>query len=129
MKMALLPLAKAKRGLDSNSVEPSMETLAIAVLAAVLPGGPPLITDVVAPRFPLVQVRKDAEADFQAFRTFAWQNPRSPSGMLSLPESSVVWHVERELGRRGLTQAADGAADLLVAVRVSPPGFRPPQLR
>lgn len=82
--------------------------LALALLAA---GSPSAFAQGF--RMPRVDVEHDAEADFATFKTYRWKDPASPAAD---PKAhvSIVWYVDRELRKKGLTKVAEGPADLFV---------------
>jgi hypothetical protein len=82
-------------------------TLAAFVLFAV--GG--LSAQVL--QFPKVELEYDETADFSSFRTFRWKatQERAPNATV---HSSVSWHVDRGLEKKGLKKLAEGTPDLYV---------------
>ncbi|HUL80131.1 MAG TPA: DUF4136 domain-containing protein [Vicinamibacteria bacterium] len=63
---------------------------------------------------PKVEVDFDKEADFTAFRTYSWKDPGVPAKDTQ-EHTRIVWYVERELEKKGLKKAPDGAkGDLFV---------------
>ncbi|MFN8091901.1 MAG: DUF4136 domain-containing protein [Vicinamibacteria bacterium] len=65
-------------------------------------------------RMPKVDLDYDKEVDFSLFRTFAWK-PNASSAPTTAGQTRIAWYVERELEKKGLKKAAEGAAaDVLV---------------
>jgi hypothetical protein len=62
---------------------------------------------------PKVDVDYDQQVDFTAFKTFSWKEPEAAAKDPQM-HTRIVWYVERELEKKGLKKAADGAGDLLV---------------
>jgi Domain of unknown function (DUF4136) len=64
-------------------------------------------------KMPRVDLDFDAKADFASFKTYSWKDAdvvATDPGM----HARIVWYVERELEKKGLKKAKDGAGDLLV---------------
>ena len=84
---------------------------AILVAAAVAADGRGAAQEL---RMPKVDLEYDREVDFSQFRTFAWK-PNASSAPTAAGETRIVWYVERELEKKGLKKAAEGAGpDLLL---------------
>jgi hypothetical protein len=65
-------------------------------------------------RLPKVDVDFDAEADFSAFKIFAWKDAEAVAKDPQM-HTRIVWYVERELEKKGLRKAKEGEKpDLLV---------------
>jgi len=57
-------------------------------------------------KMPRVDVHSDPETDFSAIKTYGWKDPVSPAKSHDV-HMSIIWYVERELGRKGLTKIRD----------------------
>ena len=64
-------------------------------------------------KVPKVDLDFDKEVDFKAFKTFSWKDTDAVAKDPQM-HTRVVWYVERELEKKGLKKATDGAGDLLV---------------
>lgn len=85
---------------------------AILVLGAAAARGPAASAQDL--RMPAVHLEYDRETDFSQFRTFAWK-PNASSAPTAAGQTRIAWYVERELEKKGLKKAAEGAAaDVLV---------------
>jgi len=84
-----------------------------AVLVVLAPrAAPPARAQGLA--MPKVEVDYDKETDFKAFRTYSWKDPATPAKDAQM-HTRVIWYVERELEKKGLTKAPEGAkGDLFV---------------
>jgi hypothetical protein len=92
---------------------PLAAPLAIAGVVLALLGAGSLAGEAQDLRMPRVDFAFDRETDFSQLRTFRWKEGAS---FAPAPEADtrIVWYVERELEKRGLTKSTDGQADLLV---------------
>jgi hypothetical protein len=83
----------------------------IALLAAVF------LTASLAPgqefRMPKVDLDYDKDVDFGAFKTYSWKDPAQAAKDPQM-HTRIIWYVERELEKKGLTKAPDGEGDLRV---------------
>lgn len=55
---------------------------------------------------PRVDVHTDPDVDFSKIETYGWKDPVSPAENHDV-HVSIVWYVERELEKRGLTKIPD----------------------
>ena len=62
---------------------------------------------------PKVDLDYDKEVDFSAFKTYSWKDPL---GAAKDPQmhTRIIWYVERELEKKGLTKKPEGEGDLFV---------------
>jgi len=62
---------------------------------------------------PKVELDFDKDADFSAFKTYSWKDPL---GAAKDPQmhTRIIWYVERELEKKGLTKKPEGEGDLFV---------------
>ena len=81
--------------------------LAVLLAASAAPVRPQAL------KMPKVDLDYDKEADFSAFKTYSWKDPLSAAKDPQM-HTRIIWYVERELEKKGLTKAADGKGDLLV---------------
>ena len=62
---------------------------------------------------PKVELDYDKEVDFSTFKTYSWKDPAAAAKDPQM-HTRIIWYVERELEKKGLTKAADGRGDLFV---------------
>jgi hypothetical protein len=62
---------------------------------------------------PKVELDYDQEADFSAFKTYSWKDPLAAAKDPQM-HTRIVWYVERELEKKGLTKKPEGEGDLFV---------------
>jgi hypothetical protein len=64
-------------------------------------------------KMPKVELDYDRDADFSGFKTYSWKDT---SAVAKDPQmhTRIVWYVERELEKKGLTKKPEGEGDLLV---------------
>jgi hypothetical protein len=62
---------------------------------------------------PKVDLDYDKEVDFSAFKTYSWKDPVAAAKDPQM-HTRIVWYVDRELEKKGLTKAPEGEGDLLV---------------
>jgi hypothetical protein len=64
-------------------------------------------------RMPKVELDYDKDVDFSAFKTYSWEDP---IGAAKDPQvhTRIVWYVERELEKKGLTKKPEGEGDVFV---------------
>ena len=82
---------------------------ALALLTAT-PAAPGLAQ---ALKMPKVELDFDKDADFAAFKTFSWKDPAAAAKDPQM-HTRIIWYVERELEKKGLTKAPEGKGDLFV---------------
>jgi hypothetical protein len=75
----------------------------LLVLGAMATGVPALAQQLTMPR---VDVHTDPDVDFAAIKTYGWKDPVSPASNHDV-HMSIVWYVERELEKKGLTKIPD----------------------
>jgi hypothetical protein len=64
-------------------------------------------------RMPKVELDYDKDVDFSAFRTYSWKDPLAAAKDPQM-HTRIVWYVERELEKKGLTKKPEGEGDLFV---------------
>jgi hypothetical protein len=64
-------------------------------------------------KMPRVDLDYDAEVDFSALKTYSWKDPAAPAKDPQM-HTRIIWYVERELEKKGLTKKPEGEGDLLV---------------
>jgi len=64
-------------------------------------------------KMPKVDVDFDKDVDFTSFKTFSWKDTGVAAETPGM-HARIIWYVERELEKKGLTKAKDGVGDLLV---------------
>jgi hypothetical protein len=64
-------------------------------------------------KLPKVDLDYDHEVDFSAFRTFSWKDPGAAAKDPQM-HTRIIWYVERELEKKGLTKKPEGEGDLWV---------------
>jgi len=62
---------------------------------------------------PKVDLDYDKEVDFSAFKTYSWKDPLAAAKDPQM-HTRIIWYVERELEKKGLTKAPEGEGDLFV---------------
>jgi hypothetical protein len=62
---------------------------------------------------PKVELDYDKDVDFSQFKTFSWKDPLAAAKDPDM-HTRIVWYVERELEKKGLTKAPEGKGDLFV---------------
>ncbi len=88
---------------------PARPSLVAAALALVLaPAGlaQPL-------KMPKVDLEYDKEVDFGTFKTYSWKDPIAAAKDPQM-HTRIIWYVERELEKKGLTKKPEGEGDLFV---------------
>jgi len=76
----------------------------ILVLGAMATGVPAALAQQL--NMPRVDVHTDPDVDFAAIETYGWKDPVSPANNHDV-HISIIWYVERELEKRGLTKIPD----------------------
>jgi len=64
-------------------------------------------------KMPKVELDYDKEVDFSAFRTYSWKDPLAAAKDPQM-HTRIIWYVERELEKKGLTKKTEGEGDLFV---------------
>ena len=64
-------------------------------------------------KMPKVELDYDKDADFPAFKTYSWKDPAAAAKDPQM-HTRIIWYVERELEKKGLTKRPDGEGDLFV---------------
>ena len=64
-------------------------------------------------KMPKVELDFDKDVDFAAFKTFSWKDPAAAARDPQM-HTRIIWYVERELEKKGLTKRPDGEGDLFV---------------
>ena len=64
-------------------------------------------------KLPRVDLDYDKDVDFSAFKTFSWKDPLEAAKDPQM-HTRIIWYVERELEKKGLTKAPEGKGDLFV---------------
>jgi hypothetical protein len=64
-------------------------------------------------KMPKVEVDYDKEADFSAFKTYSWKDPLAAAKDPQM-HTRIIWYIERELEKKGLTKRPEGEGDLFV---------------
>jgi hypothetical protein len=77
------------------------ELLVIGAMATGVPGA--LAQQL---RMPRVEVHSDPDTDFSTIETYGWKYPVSPAQRHDV-HMSIIWYVERELKKKGLTKIPD----------------------
>jgi hypothetical protein len=62
---------------------------------------------------PKVELDFDKEADFSAFKSYSWKDPIAAAKDPQM-HTRIVWYVERELEKKGLTKKPEGEGDIFV---------------
>ncbi len=62
---------------------------------------------------PKVDLDYDKEADFPAFKTYSWKDPIAAARDPQM-HTRIIWYVDRELEKKGLTKVPDGEGELFV---------------
>jgi hypothetical protein len=62
---------------------------------------------------PKVELDYDKDVDYSAFKTFSWKEPLAAAKDPQM-HTRIVWYVERELEKKGLTKKPEGGGDLFV---------------
>ncbi len=81
--------------------------LAVVVVAFASPALAQTLT------MPKVDLDYDKEADFSAFRTYSWKDPLAAAKDPQM-HTRIIWYVDRELEKKGLTKVPEGEGDLFV---------------
>jgi hypothetical protein len=89
------------------------ETLASAAVlgVAVVALAPAALAQTIA--MPKVDLDYDKDVDFSAFKTFSWKDPLAAAKDPQM-HTRIVWYIERELEKKGLTKVPEGKGDLFV---------------
>jgi hypothetical protein len=64
-------------------------------------------------RLPKVELDFDKDVDFSAFKTYSWKDPLAAAKDPQM-HMRIIWYVERELEKKGLTKKPEGEGDLFV---------------
>lgn len=64
-------------------------------------------------RMPKVDLDYDQDVDFSTFKTFSWKDPAAAAKDPDM-HGRIIWYVERELEKKGLTKAPEGEGDVFV---------------
>jgi hypothetical protein len=64
-------------------------------------------------KMPRVDLDFDGEIDFSALKTYSWKDPAAAAKDPQM-HTRIVWYVERELEKKGLTKRPEGQGDVLV---------------
>lgn len=64
-------------------------------------------------KVPKVDLDYDKEVEFSSFKTYSWKDTDAVAKDPQM-HTRIVWYVERELEKKGLKKATDGAGDVLV---------------
>jgi hypothetical protein len=64
-------------------------------------------------KMPKVELDYDEEVDFSAFKTYSWKDPLAAAKDPQM-HTRIIWYVERELEKKGLTKKPEGEGDLFV---------------
>jgi hypothetical protein len=64
-------------------------------------------------RLPKVELDYDKDVDFSAFKTYSWKDPLAAAKDAQM-HTRIIWYVERELEKKGLTKKPEGEGDLFV---------------
>jgi len=64
-------------------------------------------------KMPKVDLDYDKEVDFSAFETYSWKDPLAAAKDPQM-HTRIIWYVERELEKKGLTKKPEGEGDLFV---------------
>jgi hypothetical protein len=86
-------------------------SLAAALGLLVAPAAPPALAQAL--KMPKVELDYDKEVDFAAFTTYSWKDPAAAAKDPQM-HTRIIWYVERELEKKGLTKAPEGKGDLFV---------------
>ncbi len=62
---------------------------------------------------PKVDLDYDKDVDFSKFKTFSWKDPLAAAKDPQM-HTRIIWYVERELEKKGLTKVPEGQGDLFV---------------
>ena len=62
---------------------------------------------------PKVDLEYDEAVDFSAFKTYSWKDPIAAAKDPQM-HTRIIWYVERELEKKGLTKKPEGEGDLFV---------------
>ena len=62
---------------------------------------------------PKVDLDYDKDVDFSAFKTYSWKDPIAAAKDPQM-HTRIIWYVERELEKKGLTKKPEGEGDLFV---------------
>jgi len=62
---------------------------------------------------PKVDLDYDEEVDFSTFETYSWKDPLEAAKDPQM-HTRIIWYVERELEKKGLTKKPEGEGDLFV---------------
>jgi len=76
----------------------------LLVLGAVATGVPAALAQQL--KMPRVDVHADPDTDFTKIKTYGWKDPVSPAKSHDVA-ISIIWYVERELEKKGLTKIPD----------------------
>ena len=85
--------------------------LVAALAAAHRDAGAPGLAQAL--KMPKVELDFDKEVDFAAFKTYSWKDPAAAAKDPQM-HTRIIWYVERELEKKGLTKAPEGQGDLFV---------------
>jgi hypothetical protein len=64
-------------------------------------------------RMPKVDLDYDKDVDFSTFKTYSWKDPAQAAKDPQM-HTRIIWYVDRELEKKGLTKVPDGEGDLRV---------------
>jgi hypothetical protein len=64
-------------------------------------------------KMPKVELDYDKDVDFSAFKTYSWKDPVAAAKDPQM-HTRIIWYVERELEKKGLTKQPEGKGDLFV---------------
>ena len=86
---------------------PSRRELLVLVLVAA--SAPAVLAQQLT--MPRVEVHSDPDVDFATLETYGWKDPISPAKSHDV-HMSIIWYVERELEKKGLTKIQDDDAEV-----------------
>jgi hypothetical protein len=64
-------------------------------------------------KMPRVDLDYDEEIDFSVLKTYSWKDPAAAAKDPQM-HTRIIWYVERELEKKGLTKKPEGGGDVLV---------------